>query len=189
MKVALTVFADASYHRRHGTAGWGCWIMGESPGRAFAAGGQIRELLVSSSEAEVRALANALALVKQLDYAGEGDAVLFQSDSVNALGWILRALPTASDSPAPGGLRVPRPRIARPAFRASRGAPVFAELSAELGIQVLVRHVRAHTGLSEPNDICDRIAKHHQAERLKRHKMEIADGRHEDARPIPACVA
>ena len=173
--IALTIIADASYHRQHHTAGWGAWMKGVRTPGAVTMGGQIKELLERSSEAEMRALSNALHVASTRGYIEVKDVVMVQSDCTDALGWILWGLPLARHSQNGSGAPVTRPRKGGRA-KDSKGLAAFLDVCQALDLRIVVRHVRGHedgvTSRSAVNELCDRIAKHHQAERLKGHKRE-----------------
>lgn len=64
----VTVYTDASYCPKTKAGGWACWIRYEQNRLEF--NGPLKELAHDSTDAELRAIANAL--VMALKYAGEG---------------------------------------------------------------------------------------------------------------------
>jgi ribonuclease HI len=179
-RIVLNIFADASYHRQHRTAGWGAVMEGDRTEVEQQMGGQIKELVDSSSEAEMRALANALAIALRRGYVQEGETFMVQSDSTNALGWILRVCPRSSQMQVGSGARVTRPGSLKLAAARSSGLEIFRQLCEEHRLHVIVCHVRAHQGgdtaRSHVNERCDQIAKLHHAQRLKAHQKKIRHG-------------
>jgi ribonuclease HI len=178
--IALTIFADASFHRQHGTAGWGAWMKGARTPSGEPMGGQIKERLLSANEAEMRALANALAIAVRRSYLERGEVVMVQSDCATVLSWILGLCPGATHSQHADGAVIPPARRGGVRILAgSKGLAVFISLVNSFELKIIVRHVRGHqkgaSSRSAVNELCDRIAKRHQAERLKTYKEETKD--------------
>lgn len=171
-KIDLTLFADASFDGASGCAGWGCW-MKAGAGRSIQHGGQIADTVRSSTEAEMRALANGLAVAKKLGLIGPRAVVMVQSDCLHALGWILAAHPASADRPAPGGLSTPKPRKMTARGAESSGLRFFVSVAAELELTIVTRHVKGHQegpNRQWVNRLCDEIAGRHMRERrLKFH--------------------
>lgn len=174
LPVDLTIFTDAGYCSRTGTAGWGAW-MKRSGIEALVQGGEIKDLLPSSTEAEIRAGANALALAKKRGLIIPGSVVMWQSDSINALGWVLASYPRSKDRPVEGGLPTRKPRKLSAAAQESAGRKAFVEIAARLELVVYTRHVRGHQPGAHRqwvNRLCDEIAGNYLKSRRARFVAE-----------------
>jgi len=165
----VTLFTDAALCPRTGAAGWGAWLKGGARA-SVSFGGPIADLLNSSSEAEARAAANAFAVARKRGLIEPGSVVMWQSDSLVALRWLLVAYPHARDRPAKDGLAVGRPRKVPAGAAKSPGARELARICGELELKVLTRHVRGHQqgpNRQWVNRLCDEIAgEHMRARRL-----------------------
>jgi ribonuclease HI len=181
--IDLTLFADAGWCPRTHVGGWGVWMKGVQP-NSLTAGGQIKELIPSSTEAEIRALANGLAVAKDRGFVKAGGTLMIQSDSLNALGWVHALCPKVQDRPATEGLTASKPRKNLKAL-ASPGAVEFARLAKLLDLTVFTRHVRGHQNGPDRqwvNRECDRIAGEHMRARRRAH-IEKTHQPPEEARP------
>lgn len=160
-KPVATIFADASYFSRGKTGSWGCWIKPDG-GPALVKGGPFIGLLTSSVEAEMRALANALALARSSGAAPDGACVMIQSDCQAALSWVLGAVKASDHRPAAGGVNViPVLRVQR-ALENSAGLRHFVKIAERAQLKILVRHVRGHKsggGRQYVNRLVDSVAK------------------------------
>lgn len=176
LRPATTIFTDAALCPRTGAAGWGAWLKGgERSSVSF--GGPIAELLKSSSEAEARAAANAFAVARKRGLIEAGSVVMWQSDSLVALRWLLVAYPHSRDRPAKDGLSVGKPRKVPAGASTSAGARELARICAELELKVLTRHVRGHQqgpNRQWVNRLCDEIAGDHMRARRRIAEAEAA---------------
>ena len=158
-KPDVTIFADASVDHESGAAGWACWIKGDGSNSVLHSGA-FREPVGNSTNAELAALANALAVAKAIGQLR--GRVMLQSDCSAALAMI-RTIAGAEDSPAERGLRVGKWRkkpekMYRPAVK------VIQSVIQDTGIKLVVRHVKGHQaggGRNWVNRQCDRLAKKH----------------------------
>lgn len=177
----VTIFSDASLCATTGFAGWGAWMKADGE-RSMLAGGSFRDRLKSSTEAEIRGGANAVAFALSRGIIQPGDVIIWQCDNTTALQWLMRSYPFVRDRLAPGGLAVPRPRAARVKGGASIGAQLMAETCAKADLRVLVRHVRGHQDgelRQWVNRKCDEIAKVHMRRIRAEHERQqekIANG-------------
>ena len=164
--IDVTIFADASLHIETGSAGWGACIK-HSPAPGLIVGGELREPASSSTHAELCAIANALHVARDRDLLG--GVVMIQSDSLEALSCIRKAVPRTVDSPAAGGLSVPG-RRKDIAGDLAACVNVIRCLVSACGIRLIVRHVRGHQkgdGRQWVNRECDRVAKLHMRSRRR----------------------
>lgn len=164
MRPHVTMFADASVRCTHGTAGWGYWIKGD--GRpSHMLGGPIKPYVENVCIAELIAIRKGLETAINNGYFLDTDKyIMIQSDSTGAL----------------HSLRVYRKTIYVSRHADSRvnmfdrlhvtiaedrweEAKKIIRLTDELGLEVIVRHVKGHTngneGRSWVNKMCDRLAK------------------------------
>lgn len=158
----VTIFADASFDERTMAAGWACWVKTNSAPSAISSG-VITSPVRSSQEAELWALANALAFAHRQNALKPGALVLLQSDCIPALTRIVMQIPGTVDRPFNGGLIVPRKTKAAVTKAECAALVVIAETVLATGISLLTRHVRAHQenhdGRQWVNNECDRLAK------------------------------
>jgi ribonuclease HI len=171
----LTIFTDAALCPRTGASGWGAWMKGGSPSVSF--GGPIADLLKSSSEAEARAAANAFAVARKEGILRPGMVVMWQSDSLTALRWLLADYPLARDRPAKDGVKCGTPKRRTATQAASPGASALAAICRELELRVLTRHVRGHQegpNRQWVNRLCDEIAGEHMRARRRLHERTQA---------------
>jgi ribonuclease HI len=138
-----TIFADAGFNGVTKSGSWGVWMKTDGM-PSLSKGGPLLSV-DTSVEAEMRALANALALARAARFAPDGACVMIQSDCQAALSWVLGALPKNScHRPAPGGVGVvPTLRIGK-ALERSAGLRAFVQIATEAGLKIVVRHVRGH---------------------------------------------
>lgn len=170
MRPSLTIFTDAALCPRTGASGWGAWMKGDGP--SVSSGGQIAELLRSSTEAEIRAGANAFAFARSRGILKPQTCVIWQSDSLHSLRWLVNSYPMARDRPAKdGGLSVGPPGKVSPVALQSRGLEELVKICRAMRLVVLVRHVRGHQegpNRQWVNRHCDEIAgEHMRARRLE----------------------
>jgi ribonuclease HI len=172
LRPELTIFTDAALCPRTGASGWGAWMKGNAaPSDSF--GGQIADLLKSSTEAEARAGANAFHVARRRGLLRPGMVVMWQCDNLSALRWLLAGYELARDRPAKDGLAVFKPRVITEPCKNSAGAAALSALCAELELRVLTRHVKGH--LEGPNRqwvnrLCDEIAGQHMRARRQLHQ-------------------
>jgi ribonuclease HI len=176
LRPELTIFTDAALCPRTGASGWGAWMKGGGEA-SITLGGPIGDLLKSSTEAEIRAAANAFAAAKGRGLLRPGMVVMWQSDSLISLRWLLAAYPLSRDRPAKDGIPAGKPKSISPTQAASAGAAELARICASLKLKVLTRHVKGHQ--SGPNRQwvnrrCDEIAGEHMRARRLRHGSAAA---------------
>jgi ribonuclease HI len=156
----VTIFTDASYRANH-TGGWGAWVKG-GPGRGITGNGPLLDV-PTSTEAEMRAIANGLGLAIARGIVQPGALVMLQSDCAAALASVLFWVEGARDAPAEGGITVPKPRRQMKSLRESAAMRVLIQQVGEYSLQIRVRHVRGHDkGLSTRsavNVLTDRLAR------------------------------
>jgi ribonuclease HI len=166
-KPNVTIFADASHDRSARVAGWGAWI--KADGRQSITGGAaMKAPVMSSGEAELCALANALALARSRGAVARGDVVMLQSDSLNALAIIRGKIDGVADRPAAGGLAVAAVKKMKLSELHSAAVGVIGEIVATLDVALVTRHVRGHRkggGRQWVNAEVDRIARRAMRER------------------------
>ncbi|MGE4486344.1 MAG: ribonuclease H family protein [Synergistaceae bacterium] len=150
----VTIITDASFCPKSGAAGWGHYII-SNRGRLIG-GGIFKQDVGTSTEAETRAIVNALhlALDKRNAIAEAGDSVLIQSDCMTALTQLESGLTYSGRSSLTDVQRA------------------FNRLIHTTGISVLFRHVRGHTNRQDrrhwTNRMCDMRAREYMAEDRKR---------------------
>lgn len=176
-----TIFADASWCTITKAAGWGAWMIGRSKPSA-SGGGEIRDRVYGSTQAELLAMANALHVAAKRGYLAEGAEIMLQSDSVQMLG-MLRHQFGAADRPMPDLEHgIPTPAMDPKCWRGKKKTPKEDDVSVSrrtglLAIQriveqyklkLIVRHVRGHRskaanegdGRAYVNEVCDKLAYH-----------------------------
>lgn len=159
---SCTIIADASFCQTTKASGWGAWMV-RSGLQAQSYGGPIKATVSGICDAEILALANALFIAERDQYAQSGSLVLLQSDSLVALGQIMRVVPSCQDKPHPKeGLKVNR--AVRNIIRgdASDGLLFILTTVERLDLKLFVRHVRGHQeggGRQWVNRRCDELAK------------------------------
>lgn len=171
--IAATIFADASVHVESGAAGWGAWIKHGSEA-GLIIGGPLKEVMRSSTHAELCALANAVHVAAQRELLR--GLVMLQSDSLEALSCLMQQVPGTRDAPAPQGMKVPGRR--KPPMPVWMPCITFVrDLALQHQVRFVVRHVRGHQqgdGRQWVNRQCDRVAKLHR--RARQREMEVACG-------------
>lgn len=167
-KPTVVIFADASFDHETGLGGWGCWIKSDRT-ESVTLGGAFASKSATVQEAELKALACAIHVARAANAVVEGDHVLFQSDSADALA-IIRYVVGAEDRPAKNGLRVgvwgSKKRANKRVLPDHLLGPArkLRDLTMSAGVvRVSVRHVKAHTGKRRGrawvNRACDSLAK------------------------------
>lgn len=164
MKPTVTIFADASVDPKTKVAGWACWIKANGA-ESIIRGAPLKKPVVDSTEAELSALANAVAVAAAVGVLS--GHVLLQSDSADALSCILWGVKGAIQSPARDGYSFQRRRRApRKEYHAAIAA--IDNARRKTGITIAVRHVRGHQegdGRQWVNRKCDEVAKRFMRER------------------------
>lgn len=158
----VTVFADAAFKHQDGIGGWGCWMICNGPGQFHS--GELRDC-PTSTEAELRALANGLHIAIAKGVAKPRATVMLQSDCTPALSIILGRVPGASHSRGASGdnVEIVGSRNAGKSVRSSKALQHIRALVETHGLSIIVRHVRGHQttddGRSAINREVDRLAK------------------------------
>lgn len=158
--IHLTIFADASVCDKTGAAGWGAWFKGAGLERGQTCGGPFEMKLHMSDDAELLALAHALAECDSRGLLTAGATVMLQSDCTAALG-VIAALTSARDCRVATGSAVSR-RRKPPTRKMRKGVDQISAIVTAHGLRILVRHVRGHQqgeGRNWVNRECDRIAR------------------------------
>lgn len=177
-KPEVTIFSDAARCQR-GCAAWGGWIKANDHPSVLV-GGEIEEIGIYSTEAEMRALANTLFVAQAKGFLKAGAAVMVQSDCVAVLAWIRKAHEPTMDRPAADGLAVGASR----ARKDSAGLTVFCDIAKRYGLLIITRHVKGHQegdGRFWVNRQCDALAKKHLTARQIRAGIEPGTPRVERA--------
>jgi len=162
-KPTVTIFADASYCHRSGSAGWAAWIKADGY-QSMTVGAAIKVKITHANEAELAAIANALCVARLRGIIRKNDVVMVQSDCVTALAIIRGRCGIVEDRPAAGGLSVdPITKMKlRPQHRSA--IAVINETIAATGATLITRHVRGHqpgAGRQWVNNTVDQIARSH----------------------------
>ena len=157
MSISVTIFTDASFDPKTKSAGWGCWIK-TTGASSVMKGGKINHPCRDSSEAELCAIANGIAVARACGWL-RGAEVMIQSDSLDALSTVRKAL-KCEDRPADKGLPVPK---RRKEFRTGTTDVIDFILATVADEQAVVatRHVRGHqtgSGRAWVNREVDRLA-------------------------------
>lgn len=176
----VTIFTDASLCATTGFAGWGAWMKADGE-KSMLVGAAFRDKLRSSTEAEIRGGANAIAFGLGRGIIKPGDVIMWQCDNTTALQWLMRLYPFVRDRPALGGLSVPPPRVARVKGAASAGAQLMAKTCQDADLRVIVRHVRGHQSgelRQWVNRKCDEIAKTHMRRIRAEHERQQGAAAH-----------
>lgn len=160
MKPTVTIFADASVDPQSKVGGWACWIKVDGA-EAIVRGAPLKQKVKNTTEAELAALANAMAVAKTAGLLS--GVVMLQSDCLEGLGLIRQRIPAAVDSPAKGGKRVPFRRVA-PHRNHKAALTAIDRMVQSLGLRLVLRHVYGHKagdGRQWVNRRCDEVAKQH----------------------------
>lgn len=161
----VTVFADASHCPRTKAAGWGAWAKGDGWERGQTFGGQIKATVMNAAEAEMAAMANALARLHNRGELAGLQRVMLQSDCLRVLQLILQAIPRAEPSNHKDGAPVEPQKLATSPME-KRGLEIIVDVLQDCPT-ILLRHVRGHRpgeGRQWVNRVCDDIAGRHMRE-------------------------
>jgi ribonuclease HI len=142
----ITIIADASLENCHGKpgfVGYAAWMIGGGKPGSEVIKGVLKQKLVSTTEAELLALANAIVHAEKAGRFERGITVMVQSDSTGALGCLMTGL---------GAVNLPKPdsaAICPPAKKIIAGVKKLAcatikEILERHGAEIIVRHVRGH---------------------------------------------
>lgn len=176
----LTLFVDASFHPESKAAGYGAWAKRDGWPKGLFMGGELTTCR-SSSDAEMCAIARAVALLRRTKALDGVKAVLIQSDCLHALETIVAAL-RAGVSHHRDGAEVKR-RAARPTAVEYAALDGLRDAAGE--VRLIVRHVRGHKGgntRETVNEICDKIARKNMAgARQRRDLRKVVDIAQADA--------
>lgn len=159
-QASVAIFSDASFSFKTRCGGWGAWVKGDGMAAGILRGGPLKDQPRGVDEAELCAIANALAVAEAEGLLTPARFILVQSDCMAAL-HALRFAGLAKDRPAADGLPVAVPKRSR--LMTSKCMAYIRDLVARTGIELNVRHVRGHTGGEAGrfwvNDQCDKMAK------------------------------
>lgn len=170
-KPDVTIFADASHDAKSRVAGWAAWIKADNRA-SIMCGAAMKKTIASTIEAELCALANALALARLRGVLAAGSVVMIQSDCAVALSIIRGKIAGVVDRPALGGIAVNPARRTKLTSAQLAAVNVIREIAETLKISIITRHVRGHQngpGRQWVNSQVDRIAR--QAMRDQRRKL------------------
>lgn len=171
-QMQMTLFVDASFCPRTKAAGWGAWAKSDRYDRGHYFGSMITiGNPQTPSHAELMGIAEACRLLDMHDEIKPLTHVVLQCDSLDALQFILRFVPTANAAKKKHNgtmvqwmhyLKIP-PKL----------APSIVVLQKVFETTpVWLRHVKGHEngihGRSHVNETCDKIAKRHMHEERKR---------------------
>lgn len=167
----MTIFCDASVQHKTGEAGWGCWAKKTGWQSGVTFGGKFRSPVFRSWDAEILALANAVAILAKKGDLDGCSSICLQCDNLRSLSIINREILGARALKKKGeGCRIPPIRAKLTDSEQSAVKTIKAIVDA-YSLVVLLRHVRGHRegpGRNWVNRKCDEIA---NAYRLG--KMEV----------------
>ena len=156
----LTLFTDASHCHFTRAAGYGAWAKATHWSRSVTFGGSLPRC-GSSSEAEIIAIAYALAKLRLEQYLVGVRTIMIQSDSLRALDVIAHDLGAIISNHLDGASVEYRANLVP---NAVERAAIQTIMSARGDATLMVRHVRGHTekgSRERVNARCDRIAYRH----------------------------
>ena len=169
-----TIMTDASLCGQTGAAGWAAWVKSDTSTVSRTWSGALKVTPNSSAEAELFAIANGLLMAAKSGALDGVAEVMLQSDATNALGWIVRLVPSAAISAHANSAPVSIPGV-KPTPNVEAAIAVICKVSDRLGLKLTCRHVRGHTfgdGRQWVNRKCDELAK--AAMRAARAELEAA---------------
>lgn len=162
----ITIFADASYCPETRACGWGAWAKADAWGSGVTYGGPIRSCPENAAEAEMMAMANAVAVLHSKGLLKDVTAMMLQSDCLRVLQIILQALPDALIKNHDESAEILRSRMSLSLIESI--AVDFLRQCCPGGVRVFVRHVKGHRkgdGRNWVNRQCDAIARKYMMER------------------------
>jgi len=177
-KPDVTIFADASHDAKSRVAGWAAWIKADNRA-SILCGAAMKKTIASTIEAELCALANALALARLRGVLATGSVVMIQSDCAVALSIIRGKVEGVTDRPALGGIAVNPARRTKLSSEHLAAVNVIREIAETLEISIITRHVRGHqngSGRQWVNSQVDRIARRAMRDRRQRISRNAALG-------------
>ncbi len=127
-KPCVTVFTDASFYHETGRAGWG--VVAIRDGRYEEASGAFKTPCVSATDAELKAIANGLVCLKELGMLQDKPIVVLQSDSAEALAWLLASNSAYRHSHSQALLDMPTKTSPRRHFQPSKKSRASTRRSA-----------------------------------------------------------
>lgn len=160
----VTIMCDASYCQHTGASGWGSYVISDR-GRIIG-GGCFHKRPDTSTQAETRAIVNAVWLAFFQGVAEAGDELLIQADCIPSMRDLEAALAVDVDI-----------------CTLTEEQKLFRCLTYENNVKVLFRHVRAHTGRKDrrsvTNHMCDRRARDYMEKDREAIKRERRRTRHQ----------
>lgn len=160
MSGMVTIFADASVNTQHKRAGAGAWAKGD--GRSSVLYRKTLEYDRNVTLAELRALRFMIEHLFETGYIQpDDDAIMLQSDCLQAL-WVLsRIIPYAVEKKHPNGAPLSKwkQRSSESVWQRREAEAIRQALGSR---RVYLRHVRGHKegdGRQWVNEQCDRLAK------------------------------
>lgn len=157
-KPDLTIFTDASCMHRAKAAGWGGWSKGD--GRSTVIQSGKAPYHKNTALIELYAIMSMVEALYETEYLMESDkAMIIQSDSVTALGYLLNSLQYTAPT------RLPDSALWTPKKAPDAAVPILHRLHEVLQNfdVVYLRHVRAHREDGNTrhgvNNLCDTKAK------------------------------
>jgi ribonuclease HI len=151
----ISLFTDASICDKTGAGGWGYWVKGR--GRHAEGGNAFREPCENSNDAEIQAVANALAHCVGIGMIEVNTHVLVQCDSAHAI----QALSINRKDPT----ITPKQLEAR---------NFIIKLAEDTGFSFSVRHIKGHKAYHE------RERGHHVQDRADAHARQAMQRKREE---------
>lgn len=153
----VTILTDASWCPDTGAAGYGYWI---ASNRGSRPGGNSMRPAENPCHAEMMAVANGLAVALKAELVCDGDDVLVQSDSTDAI----------------AGLKGERLRYETFTPAMAEVREYVVKLIADHNLNVTYRHVKGHSNRREArfraNNHCDERAKSHMRRARRQLRQE-----------------
>lgn len=151
----VTIISDASHCHMHNVGGYGFWAVSQRG--HYAGSGAFKGTAPEASAFEAMAIVNALHCALARGVAADGDAVLFQTDSKNAIGFLT------------GEIRV-RDR------NKYMAAPVqaFLDLVTKHRLAVDFRHVKGHSQVQDNRSKAQRKSDKRARDGLKLARAKVA---------------
>ncbi len=175
----ITLFCDTSFDPHTRTAGFGAWfrVDGDASGTTF--GGQLTHRSVSSNEAELGGIGNALAqLIKARPEAVQRSAIMIQCDNVYALSVIYTLCEGIEISNHPDSTATPVQLRSRVYTEFELGVCEYiSTIQQQHRIAIILRHVKGHAKLKGArtwvNKRCDQIAKRHALAAIANYRGKV----------------
>lgn len=149
----VLLLTDASHSAKTYVAGWAARV--ERVGdRHIVVSGSPRGLILTSSEAEIWAIAGGLTNGLAQKVILPGDTVLVETDCVAAIASLLVLADGAVQDPAPGGLVIGRPKRLVRSLMGSRSLDVIMDVVDHDRLRLVLRHCR-HRRTPEAKELAE----------------------------------